>query len=278
MNIYKHYWTLMNNISVLMAFNSPKLMFDEIWVKHVNIWFESITLYIFHGEYVSAIQIGPSPTTHVFTCFYNCLYHDDAGGDDDEDDDGGDDDDDDDGDDDDDDDDDNDDNDGDDDEQWPSGVREAIFRPTGNGVLACRSNLFLSFFQAFLDEVLDSEVLIPLHNPPQANRAFRRADAENPHLAPLWRIMAEKLAFQEAFKKRSNFDSMSTLDFDPLGSILGSQNGFKIHPKSNKIGFPTDSCFCIAFQHRFLIDLASENGPPEPIRSSSRYSESTFFF
>ena len=94
---------------------------------------------------------------------------------------------------------------------------------------------------------LRGSCLIPLHNPPQASRAFRRADAKNASLAPLWRILAEKMAFQEAFKKRSNFDSISALDFDPLGSIFGSQDASKIHPKSIKIGFPTHSCFCIVF-------------------------------
>ena len=81
------------------------------------------------------------------------------------------------------------------------------------------------------------------------------------------------MVFQEAFKKRSNFDSISALDFDPLGSIFGSQDASKIHPKSIKIWFPAHSCFCIVF----YIDFASENGSPEPIRSSSRCSESTIF-
>ena len=52
--------------------------------------------------------------------------------------------------------------------------------------------------------------------------------------APLGRILAEKIAFQEAFKKRSNFTSIWTSIFVPLGSIFRPNLGAKIDQKSIK--------------------------------------------
>ena len=76
------------------------------------------------------------------------------------------------------------------------------------------------------------------------------------HLARLWRFLAEKVAFQEAFKNRSNFDAFSTSIFERLGSVLEGQDASQIHKKSIKIEFPRPSVsasFFISIFDRFLL-------------------------
>ena len=63
-------------------------------------------------------------------------------------------------------------------------------------------------------------------------RAFRDGALLKPPLGLLARLLAEKIAFQEAFKKRLNFTSILTSILIPLGSILRPSLLPKIDQKS----------------------------------------------
>ena len=76
---------------------------------------------------------------------------------------------------------------------------------------------------------------------------FRVGALLKPRLGLLAHLLAEKIAFQEAFKKRSNFSCILTSIFVPLGSILRPNLGPKIDQKS----IPR----CIPFWLPFFIDF-----------------------
>ena len=65
-------------------------------------------------------------------------------------------------------------------------------------------------------------------------RTFRVGAHLGAPIGLLARFLAEKIAFQEAFKKQSNFTSILTSIFVPLGSILRPNLGAKIDQKSIK--------------------------------------------
>ena len=88
---------------------------------------------------------------------------------------------------------------------WPGGMREAVRRPARDGVPDPSGPPGSSgtLLQAFLDKVLELEVL-RLATPPKPSQAtctFRRDDLLAGLLATLLRLLAEKMAFQEALKK-----------------------------------------------------------------------------
>ena len=80
---------------------------------------------------------------------------------------------------------------------------------------------------------------------PQGRLKFTRVGAS-------WRLLAEKIAFQEAFKNVSNFDAISTSIFERLGSVLGGQDGPQINQESIKIEFPSLSVSASFFILIFL--------------------------
>ena len=141
-------------------------------------------------------------------------------------------------------------------------MREAIRRPTRDGVLDGWIQVFLSF-QAYL---LDSKVLgvwtsvLPLLKPPQETCAFRPAESKTGGLARLGASWAEKMAFQEAFKNWSNFDAISTSILERLGSVLEAQDRSKIDQKSIQIEFPRASVsvsFFTSILRRFLVPTST---------------------
>ena len=82
-------------------------------------------------------------------------------------------------------------------------------------------------------------------------RTFRVGALLKPGLGLLARLLAEKIAFQEAFKKRSNFTSILTSIFVPLGSIFRPNLGAKIDQKSIK----NRSQDAFHFGFHFFIDF-----------------------
>ena len=79
-------------------------------------------------------------------------------------------------------------------------------------------------------------------------------------LAPPLRLLAEKIAFQEALKKVSNFDAISTSILERLGSVLEGQDGSQINQKSIKIEFPSlsvSASFFISIFDRFSLPTSS---------------------
>ena len=97
-------------------------------------------------------------------------------------------------------------------------------------------------------------------------RTFRVGALLKPRLGLLARLLAEKIAFQEAFKKRSNFTSIWTSIFVLLGRFSvptwvpkSTKNRSKIDPKMHSI--------LASIFYRFLIEFSSQLRPPEPSKS-----------
>ena len=82
-------------------------------------------------------------------------------------------------------------------------------------------------------------------------------------VSPLWRFLTEKIAFQKALKFWSNSNAFSTPILECFGSVLGGQDGSKIHWKSIKMGFLNQSCFDIVF----YIDFDTANWLSDPNKS-----------
>ena len=66
----------------------------------------------------------------------------------------------------------------------------------------------------------------PLLNPPPVGPGGLHLLRRSAALAPLGGSWAENIAFQEAFKNCSNFDTFSTSIFERLGSVLEGQDAF----------------------------------------------------
>ena len=111
---------------------------------------------------------------------------------------------------------------------------------------------------------------LPLLNPPQATRAFRKAEAFDPRAAPLGRFLAEKISFQEASKKISNFDAFSTSILERLGSVFGGQDGSQIDQKSINIWFPS-LLVSASFFISMLVDFWSQLRSPKTKNSLKFY-------
>ena len=92
------------------------------------------------------------------------------------------------------------------------------------------------------------------HAVPVGRRIASRIPPGRPRIRPhsrFWRLLAEKIAFQEAFKNRSNFDAILTSILERLGSVFLEA---KMAPKSikngSKLGFRA-----FLFLHRFYFDF-----------------------
>ena len=102
--------------------------------------------------------------------------------------------------------------------------------------------------------------VFPLLNPPPVAPGRLLPERRKTALARLGASWAEKIAFQEAFKNRSNFDAFSTSIFERLGSVLEGQDASQIHQKSIKIEFPRPSVsasFFTSIFDRFLLPTST---------------------
>ena len=100
----------------------------------------------------------------------------------------------------------------------------------------------------------------PLLNPPPVGPGRLHLLRRSAALAPLGGSWAEKIAFQEAFKNCSNFDTFSTSIFERLGSVLDAQDGSQIDQKSIKIEFRSPSFYASFFTSlfdRFLLPTST---------------------
>ena len=82
-------------------------------------------------------------------------------------------------------------------------------------------------------------------------RTFRVGAHLGPGLGLLARLLAEKIAFQEAFKKRLNFTSILTSIFVPLGSILRPN----LLPKVDQKSIKNRSLDAFHFGFHYFIDF-----------------------
>ena len=128
-------------------------------------------------------------------------------------------------------------------------MREAIRRPSRGRRAGLSFKACLSFLQAFLDQVLDSEVLVLS---PSIILPRRAAHSAGPTLKMHpWRPFGASWLKKWCSKRLSKNDQILIpfrhWIFTLSAPLWGCQDGSKIHPKSIKIGFPTHSCFCNVF-------------------------------
>ena len=82
----------------------------------------------------------------------------------------------------------------------PSGMREAIRRPIGDGVLNHSIQVFLNLPDPSKAKFLTSNLRLPSPKPSPGGRAFRRTAPNFAAFGSLGHTLAEKMLFQEASK------------------------------------------------------------------------------
>ena len=157
-------------------------------------------------------------------------------------------------------------------------MREAIRRPSRGRRAGLSFKACLSFLQAFLDQGLHSEVLVLSPSIILPRRAAHSA-GPTPKMRNFRPLGASWL--KKWCSKRLSKNDQILIPFRYW--ILTLSAPFwdaKMAPKSiqnrSKLGSRPIRVSASIFTS-ILIDFASENGPPEPIRSCSRCSESTIF-